>query len=468
RGRLGCIVPSGIATDDTTKAFFQDIMTARSLLSLYDFENRERLFPDVDSRTKFCLLTLTGSAEPVSQGATFAFFLRKVEELQEPERCFTLSAEDVALINPNTRTCPVFRSRRDLQLTKAIYERVPVLVREGPPEENLWGVKFTTMFHMTRHSHLFRTREELERDGWRLEGNIFRKGEETYLPLYEGQMIWLFDHRFASCIASGPSAVDEDEWLELDEEKHANPFYRSIPHYWVKDNQFEKFKNKLDFMLVYRIITNTTNMRTSVFCFIPSFPCGNSLAVAIVDLKQIKNIILVQTALSSLVFDYVARQKVGSTNLNFFILKQLPVLPPARYQQPCPWESDRTLGDWIRPRALELTYTAWDLAAFARDCGYDGPPFRWDEKRRFLLRCELDAAYFHLYGIARDDVDYIMETFPIVRSGDLKRYNDYRTKRVILEIYDELQRASETGQPYRTRLTPPPADPAVAHPPRSS
>ncbi len=95
------------------------------------------------------------------------------------------------------------------------------------------------------------------------------------------------------------------------------------------------------------------------------------------------------------------------------------------------------------------------------------PPFRWDEERRFLLRCELDAAYFHLYGIERDDVDYIMETFPIVKRKDEAREptgrGEYRTKRVILAIYDAMARAMETGEAYETLLDPPPADPRVCH-----
>jgi hypothetical protein len=116
------------------------------------------------------------------------------------------------------------------------------------------------------------------------------------------------------------------------------------------------------------------------------------------------------------------------------------------------------LRDWLAPRVLELTYTAWDLEPFARDLGYDGPPFRWDPERRFLLRCELDAAFFHLYGIGRDDADYIMETFPIVKRKDEAAHGEYRTKRVILKIYDEMFRAAETGQPYRTPLDPPPVE----------
>ena len=114
---------------------------------------------------------------------------------------------------------------------------------------------------------------------------------------------------------------------------------------------------------------------------------------------------------------------------------------------------DTTLRDWLASRVLELTYTAWDLEPFARDLGYDGPPFRWDPERRFLLRCELDAAFFHLYGIERDDVDYIMETFPIVKRKDEAAHGEYRTKRVILEIYDQMARAAETGQPYQTLST---------------
>ncbi len=153
--------------------------------------------------------------------------------------------------------------------------------------------------------------------------------------------------------------------------------------------------------------------------------------------------------------------------MNFFILKQLPVLPPDHYKEICKWDYGVSLADWIWPRAFELTYTAWDFEAFAKDCGYDGPPFRWHEERRFLLRGELDAAYFHLYNIERDDVSYIMETFRVAKDVDEKRYGEYRTKRVILEIYDEMRKAMETGEAYKTRLNPLPADPTMAHPPRS-
>jgi hypothetical protein len=149
--------------------------------------------------------------------------------------------------------------------------------------------------------------------------------------------------------------------------------------------------------------------------------------------------------------------------VSFFVVEQLPVLAPASFDEPTAWPSDKTVRQWVSPRVLELTYTSWDLQSFGRSVGYAGPPFRWDPERRFVLRAELDAAFFHLYGVGRDDVDYILDTFSIVRHNDEQRYGEYRTKRVIIEIYDEMAEARRTGGAYRTRLDPPPADPSVAH-----
>ena len=173
-GRAGAVLPSGIATDDTTKFFFQDVVDKRSLASIFDFENKG-IFPSVHSSFKFCLFTSSSPASPGPSASEFVCFAHGVEDLRDPERRFTLTAEDIARLNPNTRTCPIFRSRRDAELTKAIYTRVPVLIRKGELEENPWGIRFNAMFHMSNDSHLFRTREQLEAEGWRLDGNVFRR-----------------------------------------------------------------------------------------------------------------------------------------------------------------------------------------------------------------------------------------------------------------------------------------------------
>jgi len=453
-GRVGCIVPSGIATDNTTKDFFGDLVATRTLASLYDFENKG-IFPNVHSSYKFSLLTMTGAGRPV-EAAEFAFFLHDVADLKDPERRFPLTAEDIRLLNPNTRTCPIFRTRRDAEITKEIYRRVPVLIDESRKDGNPWGIKFSTMFHMANDSHLFRTREELENDGWELAepGNVFRRGEERYLPLYEAKMIHHYDHRWATYTESGDTR-------ELAPEEKADPKTVAMPRYWVPEREVNERKGKRwprKWLIGWRDICRNNDERTAIFSVIPLAGVGHTSPLMVAQAHPLLVGTALRADLTSFVFDYVARQKIGGIHLTYGYLNQLPVLPPDTYDAPAPWDESVTLRGWISPRVLELTYTAHDLAPFARDLGYDGPPFRWDPERRFLLRCELDAAFFHLYGIDRDDAEYIMDTFHIVKKKDEAAHGEYRTKRVILEIYDKMARAAETGEPYRTILDPPPVD----------
>src|SRR5208337_2656765 len=188
--------------------------------------------------------------------------------------------------------------------------------------------------------------------------------------------------------------------------------------------------------LVLRRITNITNERTMVFTVLPR--CAIGTLTPLVTLKaNASQVACFLAEKNSFPFDYVARQKVSGTDVNLFKLKQLPSLEPTQYEQGCEWAKEK-VRDWIVPRSLELVYTAWDLESFASECGCVSAPFQWNESRRFLIRCELDAAFFHLYGISREDADYILDTFPIVKRKDEARFGEYRTKRVILEIYDEM------------------------------
>ncbi len=454
-GRVGCIVPSGIATDDTTKLFFQDLMTSKALVSLYDFWEIRRFFLDTDSRSSFCLLTLTGPGRPATQGAEFTFSLHDVAELRDRERRFVLTDEDIARINPNTRTCPLFRSRRDAEITKAIYGRVPVLIREADPDGNPWGISFMRMFDMANDSKLFWTRSELEKDGWELSGNVFQRGGERMLPLYEAKMIHQFDHRWVSYKEGG----DTYHPLEYDKE---NSCFTAMPRYWV--SYFEvarrkEGKTKTNWNLGWRDICRSTDERTVIASVAPEAGVGDTFLLLFS--YSIENFCILSANLNSFVFDYIARQKIGGTHLKYHVFKQLSILSPSNYLD-IKLNKD-SMYDWIKSRLLELTYTAYDLRPFAQDLGYTGPPFRWDPARRFLIRCELDAAYFHLYGIDRDDVDYIMETFPIVKRKDEKAHGEFRTKRVILQTYDAMAGAIRTGEPYRTALDPPPGDRRAVH-----
>jgi hypothetical protein len=185
-----------------------------------------------------------------------------------------------------------------------------------------------------------------------------------------------------------------------------------------------------------------------IVSLIPRVAVGDNLFLILCD-SSAQRAASVLALLSSFVLDYVARQKVGGTNLNFFIVEQLPVLSPESFDQPLPWTPDQSAAEWVISRVLELTYTAIDLTSFAKELGYDGPPFTWNDERRLLLRAELDACFFHLYGIERDDIEYIMGTFPIVKRRDESTYGEYRTARLILERYDEMSKAAESGVPYR-------------------
>jgi hypothetical protein len=493
-GRAGFIVPSGIATDDTTKLFFQEMVEGGSIVSLYDFQSGPGLFSEIGhARFKFSLLTLAGRRKD-APAAQFAFFLRSLEELQDPERQFELSVRDISLLNPNTRTCPIFRTRHDAELTKAIYRRVPILLNEsGAEAENPWGLSFMRMLDMATDSSSFRVLSQMLADGWTLNGNIFERDGERHLPLYEAKMIHQFNHRFGDY--ADKEADDEGTALpDIPESRLQDPDYAVEARYWVPETAvIERIPRgwNRSWLIGWRRITNATNERTMVAAVLPAVGAGDSVFLGFPSETAVGSDVCLVANFCAIAFDYVVRQKLGGVNLLYFIAKQLPVLAPSRFEDVHLWMGENG-RDWIWPRVLELEYTAWNLRPFAVDCGWSGPPFRWDEGRRFLLRSELDAAFFHLYLPAeangdwspatgetveerarlkasfptpRAAVAYILDTFPIVKRKDEAKWNgDYRTKRVILEIYDAMAEAMRAGVSYQTRLSPPPADAAVAHP----
>jgi len=446
-GRAGIIVPTGIATDNTNKHFFADLVEKGALVSLFDFENREKIFPAVDSRYKFCLLTLQGAPERPRAGATpltFAFFATRAEHLRDHRRVFYLSPKDIARINPNTRTLPVFRTRQDAELTRAIYEHVPVLVNERA-DENPWSVRFLAMFHMANDSHLFRTREQLEEEGFQLVGNRFVKDGEVYLPLYEAKMIWHYDHRFGTY--ESVTSRSSTHLATPDTAQHADPGFLIQPWYWVPAEEVNARLGdwKRGWLLGFRRITNATNERTAIFTMLPRVGAGDVLPVVLGPSALESSLLL--ACFLAIALDFAARQKIGGVHLDFHYAKQLPVLPPDTYTP----EDLR----FIVPRVLELVYTAWDIKPFADDVwreadetlraairaqweenaaqtgghtwnlldwitayleietdpkkGIPLPPFKWDEERRARLRAELDAYYARLYGLSRKQLRYILD-----------------------------------------------------------
>ncbi len=448
-GRSGIIVPTGIATDDTTKNFFADLTTKSSLASLFDFENREALFPGVHRSYKFSLLTLSGA--PVKQ-ADFTFFATRVEHLRDKRRRFSLTPSEIALFNPNTRTMPVFRTRADAELTRKIYMRTPVLVDEVYGK-NYWNVKYRQgLFHSSNDAQLFNRNtltNMIEREA-KLTGNKFDDNGNLFFPLYEARMMWQFDHRFGTF--DGVADRSNTHVPNPTIEQYNNPLYIVLPYYWIAEKYV---KERLDnwnsgWLLCFRDITNSTNERTAIFSILPSVGLSDQFGLLLPfnfpDLSLISTLL---ANLNSLILDYVARQKIGGLHLKKYSLFQLPVLTPSAYS---PADSA-----FIAPRVLELVYTAYDLKPFAEDMGYHGEPFRWDEVRRAHLRAELDAYYARLYGLTRDELRYILdpkevhgedfpgETFRVLKDKEMRLYGEFRTRRLVLEAWDKLEGVQVEG-----------------------
>lgn len=468
-GRVGCIVPSGIATEDTTKHFFADLMQSNSLLSLFEFENEGYFDAGQGHMVRFALTTMVGTKISV-QKTEFLFQGKEISEISEKDRCFKLDRSALDFLSPNTRTCPIFRTTRDADITKTIYHRVPILIHEGDTQKNPWEVKFLSMFHMTNDAHLFRTREQLEADGFLLVGNIFEKGDISYLPLYEAKMIHQFNHRFGD-FGMVKGSNRSHVLPEVPITKLQDPSYESLPWYWVPAKEIaERLHGRWQYkwLLGWRDVTDArASARTAIFGIIPAVGVANSFPLLIPTRPTPQQVALLLGCLNSYIVDFLARQRIAGLHMNYHALKQLPILPPEIGDTKLPWDNRCSVSDWVADRILELSFTSYNLSEFGRDLGYEGPPFLWNVERRFHIRCELDAAYFHLYGIARNDVDYIMDTFPIVNHKEEEEFGEYRTKRVVLECYDAMKKAIDTGKPYQTILNPPPADPRVAHPSKS-
>ena len=443
-GRVGVIVQTGIATDDTTKYFFGDIVSRKQLVSLFAFDHRTAYFGKV--QMQFCLLTLTGTSATTEE-MSFAFGLMTTSDLEDPDRVFRLTPEDLFLINPNSRTAPLFYNRRDAEVVKEVYRNNRVLVIDGDAEGNPWGVYYLRLVHYDDHADLLidvATDVDLER-------------------VYESKMIHQFEHRWADW-RDAPSPVGKTAIGDLSDSFRQDDTYRCVPRYWMKPSDFKsiiaKYQYSLNWLLGYRDVARSSDIRTVIAAAIPYGPA--SVNVPILGVETATAGIALLTIFNSFILDYVARQSVGGMHVTFGIVKQLPVPAPATFAGKAGW-SEGSVISWLVPRVLELTYTAEDLRGFGEDLEYNGRPFVWDLTRREVIRAELDAAMFLLYGISRDDVEYIMETFPILRRKDEAKYGEYRTKRLILECFDALKLAIDTGTNYETVLVPPPGDSRAAH-----
>lgn len=431
KGTAGIIVPSGICTDDSNKLLFSKMVLEHSLVSLFDFQNGasgKKIFEAIDSRIKFSLITL-GQSSTID----FSFFLSDVKDTLDERRHFSLQSADFKLINPNTLTAPVFRCNYDAELTKKIYGKVSVLWDETNSGGNPWNLLFRQgLFNMTSASHLF----------------VHEKSDDV-LPLYEGKTIWQFDHRFNEF--DHPNGDAYHACSLSDKVKFS---FEPAPRHWVDKNEvISKFDTDIPkYLIGWRKTTNVTNERTVIASAIPFAAVGDKLQLLFTSAHPRLQACLISD-FNSLVHDWVARQKIGGTDLTFTYTKQIPTLAPSAYSQ-----ADI---DFIVPRVLELTYTSHSLKGWAEALGYEGEPFVFDPERRAILRAELDARYAKLYSLNEQELRYILdpadvygedypsESFRVLKEKEIAEFGEYRTRRMVLDAWKALEEPFVISPDYK-------------------
>ena len=438
QGRAGIIVPTGIATDHSTKRFFRAIVANRRLASLRDFENRKGLFKGVHRSYKFCLLTLGSGIER----ASYVFFATKTAHLRDERREFELTRREIRLLNPNTRTAPVFRSNADARLAKKIYSRVPVLIDEARGEAgNPWGIRFMSMFHMANDSGLFRTYRQMEAAGARLNGEDWTgpKGD-VWVPLLEAKMIHQFDHRWATYETDGKRSR-----LVTDAEK-SNPGFNQLPRYWVPKTRVDKKMSDIgwnrEWLLGWRDVARATDERTLIATVFPKRGVADTLLLLFCSSSIPSEVVMALVGnLSCLVLDYVTRLKVGGTHIKYFMFKQLPILDPESYR--------RMDLDYLVPRICKLI-NIQKLITIQNSKVRNTRNREPIKSQNQIIRSEIDAYFAYLYGLERDDLRYILdpsdvhgsnypsESFRILKARERQTFQEYRTKRLALESWDKL------------------------------
>lgn len=439
--RAGIIVPTGIATEATTAPLFSHLASARRISTVLSFREIRRWFVSTDDRNPFCLLSL---AENVTT-ATFAFSLDSIQEILDRERRFSLSPSDLTAINPNTRTAPVFRSKADADLVKQIYSRHSVLVDESKEVEgNPWLINFTPGIHMSGASGAFRTARQLSQMGAKQVGRVWKTATgraRTWLPLVEAKMVHQYNHRWGTY--DGLDERPKNSPLRRQTPEQLNdPHYEVAAWYWIEEQDVFDLvgKQAREWVPCWRDGARNTDQRSLIVSIIPSGPIVGDLPTFTIGVEPQFCAALIST-MNSLVVDFCCRLKISGGHIKQYHIQQLPI--------PLPTEFHDDLG-FIIPRVLELTYTSHAMKPFADDLGYSGAPFLWNEDRRALLRAELDAKIAKLYGLTRDQLRYILdpadvygpaypsETFRVLKNNDIAKYGEYRTAKLVLQAFDQL------------------------------
>lgn len=466
RGRAGLIIPNGLVVGFTYREFLRQLLSEKSLVSFYGFENEDRIFKDVHNETKFGLLTISGREFSVDQ-PWFTAHIRQPSEIRNPEKRYALTIDEIRAINPNTLNLPAFRWTRDARVAAAIHVAAPILISKDGNEviRNDWRVSLRRMFDMANDSRLFLDHDDIgplivERVG---ASARLSDGRQVY-PLYEGKMFWHFDHRYGTYENQTEKQANKGVLPRVTDDQHADPRYQIQPRYWLDGGLTESVLSEYTdqkWFFTWRDLGPSE--RSLVGTIIPRAAAGHKAPLMICDHSPTDRVIL-SALLSSLVADYGVRQKTNA--MTFFVIEQAAILDRSCLYEKLDWIGESAAA-WITPRAFELYYTNEELSSLADDLDMGGRPFFWNALRRAEIQAEIDALIFHLYRLDRDQSEWILDSFTVLRKYEERDFGEFRTKRLVLTAYDAMARAKSSGVPYETPLSPLPADASLRHPTNS-
>jgi hypothetical protein len=459
KGAAGIIAPTGLATDKNTAAFFADTLRNHRLSAFYDFENEAKIFRDVHHSYRFAITAIIGAQRKVER-TKFSFLNRHLSDVSEKR--FQLAAEEVLALNPNTGTLPTFRTRKDAEITLSIYARHPILVRDDVNGGDPWSLTFSQgLFNMASDSDQFYQPDDLinaEFDGW-----SYSSACKQYLPLYEAKMVSHYDHRYSTYHGATQAQLNVGSLPRATDAQHDDSSYEPMARYWVdRADIVVKLAKRWDqnWLFGFRDIARSTDSRSMTPAAIPFAAVGGGFTLAYTENPL--HIADLHACWSTLIFDYITRQKNAGTHLNMTLMRQVACPAPSTFKTSTPWHSTKSLTEWASPYIVELVFTSRRISDYARDLGDEGPPFRWDPGRRTLLRSDLDAAFFHIYGLNRHEVEHVIDSFPIIHRYDERDFGEHRTRRLVLEAYDRMAKAIANGGKGWKPL----ADPPAGHGPR--
>jgi hypothetical protein len=423
-GRAGVLVPAGVAADRSSSALLRALLGAGALELMYLLDPPAPIFEGVSRRVGIAMLVLRGGPHRAQPTATARVAVGVTDPTAvEPERCWTLDAATLRLVNPNTGTAPLFSSARDAVIVTAAHRRHPVLHRrDGDPGvvDDPWQLRLVTPLHMTRDARFFTTRPG-----------------PGLLPLWEAKHAGLLDHR-------GGGTAGHRYW---------------VPESLMHDRYGELTARR--WLAGYRNVTTVDAPRTLVPTALPVAGVGNSL-----PLLSAPRLPLLLAALASLPVDHLVRQKHAGANLNFFKLEQVPLPPPEAYDVPAPWAPGSTIGRWVLERFAGAV--AWDesLAGLAGELVAAGvahpvvpcaPAAAAGGARaaaaggaraaaagadaatlRAVALADLDAVHAVLFGLDRDDLEHVLSTFTALRSREQRLHGRFVTAERVLAAYDRL------------------------------